>query len=376
MSGVDRTSRPIVTVELGGPGDHPAAWRQSSTPVQGWLDGSAQLAAVQAAEAAGIDLVTLDGALEAPWPPTAGVAGALDPLGLAARIAPDTRTVGLVPTVTTTHTEPFVVQASVATLDWVSRGRAGWRVEVSATRAAAEAIGRRGVAAPEALWAEAADVIAASRALWDSWEDDAEIRDVATGRFVDRDKLHYVDHVGPTFTVKGPSIVPRPPQGQPIVVVGTRGGSSLVAAAQADVVLVPASPDADALIAQVRSFVEAVGRDPGQVRVLVSASVLLGQDRVEVAERRQALGGLSGPGSAPTVAGTVDDLRGQAQAWLAGGADGVHLRPAVTDLDAPLIGELAATFTAHNSVTSAFGQTLRERLGLPRPASVYAAAPA
>ena len=55
------------------------------------------------------------------------------------------------------------------------------------------------------------------RRLWDSWEDDAVIRDVATGRFVDRDKLHYIDFTGKYFSVKGPSITPRPPQGQPVV---------------------------------------------------------------------------------------------------------------------------------------------------------------
>jgi alkanesulfonate monooxygenase SsuD/methylene tetrahydromethanopterin reductase-like flavin-dependent oxidoreductase (luciferase family) len=55
------------------------------------------------------------------------------------------------------------------------------------------------------------------RRLWDSWEDDAEIRDVATGRFIDRDKLHYIDFEGRWFSVKGPSITPRPPQGQPVI---------------------------------------------------------------------------------------------------------------------------------------------------------------
>ena len=55
------------------------------------------------------------------------------------------------------------------------------------------------------------------RRLWDSWEDDTGIRDVATGRFVDRDRLHYIDFEGRWFNVRGPSIVPRPPQGQPLV---------------------------------------------------------------------------------------------------------------------------------------------------------------
>ena len=67
------------------------------------------------------------------------------------------------------------------------------------------------------LFDEAADYVEVVRRLWDSWEDDAEIRDVATGRFVDRDKLHYIDFEGRHFSVKGPSITPRPPQGQPLV---------------------------------------------------------------------------------------------------------------------------------------------------------------
>lgn len=67
------------------------------------------------------------------------------------------------------------------------------------------------------LYAEAADHVEVIRRLWDSWEDDAEIRDVATGRFVDRDKLHHIDFEGRHFSVRGPSITPRPPQGQPVV---------------------------------------------------------------------------------------------------------------------------------------------------------------
>ena len=67
------------------------------------------------------------------------------------------------------------------------------------------------------LFDEAADYVEVVRRLWDSWEDDAEIRDVATGRFVDRDKLHYIDFEGRWFSVRGPSITPRPPQGQPLV---------------------------------------------------------------------------------------------------------------------------------------------------------------
>ncbi len=107
-----------------------------------------------------------------------------------------------------------------ATLDYVSSERAGVRVQLSARQDAARHFGRRSVPEPAAvddLFGEAADYVEVVRRLWDSWEDEAEIRDVATGRFIDRKKLHYIDFEGAHFSVKGPSITPRPPQGQPIV---------------------------------------------------------------------------------------------------------------------------------------------------------------
>ena len=127
-----------------------------------------------------------------------------------------TRHIGLIPVATVTHTEPFHVSKAIATLDFVSHGRAGWQVAGQRHRT------RGGVVRPPRrlgadLFDEASDAVEVVRRLWDSWEDDAIIRDVATGRFVDRDKLHYIDFAGKYFSVKGPSITPRPPQGQPVV---------------------------------------------------------------------------------------------------------------------------------------------------------------
>ena len=150
---------------------------------------------------------------------------------IAARVAPVTRHIGLVPTAITTHTEPFHLSKAIATLDYVSGGRAGVRVQVAGRADTAAHFGRREIrqlsterlADPDVQrlvaehFDEAADYVEVLRRLWDSWEDDAEIRDVATGRFIDRDKLHYIDFEGRWFSVKGPSITPRPPQGQPVV---------------------------------------------------------------------------------------------------------------------------------------------------------------
>ena len=158
------------------------------------------------------------------------VRGRLDAVLIASRVAPLTSHIGLIPTVIVTHTEPFHISKAIATLDYVSTGRAGLQVRVSARPDEAALFGRRAFPPRRAgdsgdppaqliteLFDEAADYVEVVRRLWDSWEDGAEIRDVATGRFVDRDKLHYIDFAGEYFSVKGPSITPRPPQGQPIV---------------------------------------------------------------------------------------------------------------------------------------------------------------
>src|SRR4029453_10745947 len=156
---------------------------------------------------------------------TAQVRGRLDAVQVAARVAPLTRSIGLVPTAVVTHTEPFHLSKAIATLDFVSAGRAGVRAKVGSSPAEAAHFGRRvlpdvhtlAVDDPAAqgalreLFDEAADYVEVLRRLWDSWEDGAEIRDVTTGRFVDRNKLHYIDFEGRFFSVKGPSLSPPPP---------------------------------------------------------------------------------------------------------------------------------------------------------------------
>ncbi|MYT29736.1 MULTISPECIES: LLM class flavin-dependent oxidoreductase [unclassified Streptomyces] len=317
-------------------------------------DAGHYTALARLAERGTLDFVTLGDRFGGPGP---------DALAVLARIAPATRRIGLVPTVTTTHTEPFHVSTAVATLDWVSRGRAGWTVEVSTTEAEAALVGRRPAAPPAEVWPEAGEVAEVAGRLWDSWEDDAEIRDRATGRFVDRDRLHYVDFTGRSFSVRGPSIVPRPPQGRPVTVVdatgdtGGPGGAARreVAAARADVALVRVEDPqtAGAARAALRARARAHGRDPGDLLVLASLPVELE--------------------SAADAAGLAD-LLGD---WYAqGAADGFHLRPADPARDLPRIVEGTVPLLRERGLLrrSYEGTTLRAHLGLPRPASIYALA--
>ncbi|MGP4086405.1 LLM class flavin-dependent oxidoreductase, partial [Streptomyces sp. KR55] len=167
-------------------------------------------------------------------------------------------------------------------------------------------MGRREPAPAAELWAEAADAAEAAIRLWDSWEDDAEIRDAATDRFIDRDKLHHIDFEGPYFSVPGPSIVPRPPQGRPPIAVALdvhdSDGQWELAASHADVVLLDADQPSTAWLARgalLRRVAEA-GRDPEALRVLTRVAV--------------DLGGGTGPGALPPAelrfTGAAADLAG------------------------------------------------------------------
>ena len=199
------------------------------------------------------------------------VRGRLDAVLIAAKVAPTTSQIGIVPVATTTHTEPFHLSKAIATLDYVSAGRAGVQVRTSGSRLEAEQFGRRVVPDLEIRaenndpvvqqliaerFDEAADYIEVLRRLWDSWEDDAEIRDVSTGRFVDREKLHYIDFDGRWFSVRGPSITPRPPQGQPLVTALAHATIPYrLAAQQADAVFVTPhdTGDAQRIVAEIRT---------------------------------------------------------------------------------------------------------------------------
>ena len=220
-----------VGIELDGEGTHPAAWRRSSHRPDQLLTGKAVRDRVAAAENAGFTFATFDDSI---LPPSGDVVGRIDAVSRASYVAATTSTIGLVPVVGTTYAEPFHTSSQLATLDYSSRGRGGWLAVPVEDDAAARAWGRAPVTTESARQQEQRDSVTVVTDLWDSWEDDAVVRDYLSGRFLERDRLHYVNFEGDTFSVKGPAIVPRPPQGQ-LVVFGRYGE---IDPRQPDVVLV------------------------------------------------------------------------------------------------------------------------------------------
>ncbi|MGV9699271.1 LLM class flavin-dependent oxidoreductase [Streptomyces sp. NPDC003470] len=332
-------------------------------------DAGSYVDAARLAERGALDFVTLDDDFARPGP---------DALAVLSRVAPATRRLGLVPTVTTTHTDPFDVQAAVATLDWVSGGRAGWRIGVSATEGEARLFGRRPAAPAGVLWEKAGEAADVAARLWDSREDGAGIRDMATGRSAHRDRLHHVDFTGTHFSVGGPSAVPRPPQGHPVRVVdATRQPARAVAARYADVALVRTARPAEAAAARagLRASAAAHGRDPDTLRVLAALDVDLGGGEY-AAEPGHGGGGPRPTPRGPLYRGGPVDLAELIAAWhREGTVDGFHLAPAEPRRDLERLVNGTVPLLQHRGLFRTFypGSTLRDHLGLKRPANRYAA---
>ncbi|MDR6977928.1 alkanesulfonate monooxygenase SsuD/methylene tetrahydromethanopterin reductase-like flavin-dependent oxidoreductase (luciferase family) [Streptomyces sp. 3330] len=395
------TSSPLhLAVALDGTGWHPASWREPAARPRELFTAGYWADLVAEAERGLLDFVTLEDGLGLqsshfldPDDRTDQVRGRLDAVLVASRVAPLTRHIGLVPTVVATHTEPFHLSKAIATLDYVSTGRAGLRVQVSARPAEAAHFGRRTIPrigaydAPAAqelvteLFDEAADYVEVVRRLWDSWEDDAEIRDVTTGRFVDRDKLHHIDFEGRRFSVKGPSITPRPPQGQPLVTAlahDTVPYRLVARATDVGYVTPHDTAQARAIVAEIRAEQERAGRAAEPLHVFGDLVVFLDDDPAEAAARRDRLDTLAGEeyrSDARVFAGSPAQLADLLQDFQAAGLTGFRLRPAVAGHDLPAVTRgLVPELQRRGAFRRAYeADTLRGLLGLPRPANRYAA---
>jgi alkanesulfonate monooxygenase SsuD/methylene tetrahydromethanopterin reductase-like flavin-dependent oxidoreductase (luciferase family) len=398
------TSTPLhLAVALDGAGWHPAAWREPDAQPQRLFTAGYWTELAQQAERGLLDFLTIEDGLNLqsddhyePDSRTDRVKGRLDAVLIAARAAPLTRHIGFVPTAITAYTEPFHLSKAIATLDYVSTGRAGIRVQVGVRADTAAHFGRRespqlqadGVSDAERerligdYFDEAADYVEVLRRLWDSWEDDAEIRDVATGRFIDRDKLHYIDFEGRWFSVKGPSITPRPPQGQPVVAaLGHAAVPYRLIARSADIGFVTPRDAAHAaeIVAQVRAEQNAAGRAAQTVHVFGDLVVFLDETESAAVARKQRLDERAGSeyrSDAHIYTGTAAGLADLLQDWQRAGLTGFRLRPAVLPHDLTyLTQQLVPELQRRGLFRAGYeADTLRGLLNLGQPANRYAAA--
>lgn len=272
---------------LPGGGQHIAAWRHPGSPADGATNFAFHTELALTAERGLFDAYFLADNLSVGLGGREGgnakIAG-FEPVTLFAALAPLTTHLGFIATASTTYEEPYTLARKFASLDLLSNGRAGWNVVTSAGDETARNFNRDKQPDHADRYARAREHVDTVKALWDSWEDDAFIRDKQTGRFYDPAKVHDIDHKGAHFAVKGPLNVPRPVQGHPVVVqAGQSEDGRRLAALSAEVIFTAHQSLASAqeFYRDIKARVIAEGRVPEHVLIMPGVAPFVGRTEAE-----------------------------------------------------------------------------------------------
>ncbi len=442
-------SKPMMRLNLfiNPTGHHQAAWRHPDAQADAGVNLDHYIELAQLAEQAKIDAIFLadnqsvrHGDPEAVGRVAQYVAN-FEPLTLLSALAAVTRRIGLIATASTTYNYPYQVARKFASLDHLSHGRAGWNIVTSSSTNREEENFGGAPIAHDARYERASEFVEVCRGLWDSWDDDAFVRDRQSGIFSDMSKLHVLDHKGKYFNVRGPLNVARCPQGYPVhVQAGASDAGRDFAARYAEMVFT--TPQSLALAqtqyADMKARAAAAGRDPAHVKIMPGLAPVVGRTEAEAREKFEQLqslltwpvalnilsmrmGGMdlsgfdldkpfpettlategsrsgveamversrrenltirqlalktAGSLAGLSVHGSAAEIADMMEEWFVNGAcDGFNLQPATLPGTFRDIVELVLPELRRRGLfrTEYEGATLRENLGLPRPASRYA----
>lgn len=218
-----------------------------------------------------------------------------EPFTLLSALAMATERIGLVATASTTYDEPYHVARRFASLDHISNGRAGWNIVTTANPDAALNFGRSDQPTHDDRYTRAREFYDVVTGLWDSFADDAFVRDVASGQFFDPDRMHVLDHKGAELSVRGPLNIARPVQGWPVIVqAGSSEPGRQLAAETAEAVFAapPSLQAGQEFYADLKRRAMAAGRAPEDIVILPGAFVIVGDTVEEARAKRAALDGL------------------------------------------------------------------------------------
>jgi FMN-dependent oxidoreductase (nitrilotriacetate monooxygenase family) len=273
-------------------GHHEAAWRLPETDPHATVDIDHYVHAAQVAERGMLDSVFFADFLGMATDPVFRPPSKPDPTVLVAALAMMTQRIGLIATASTTYSEPYDLARSFASIDHISRGRAGWNIVTSAGDEAARNFGRDGQARHSDRYERAEEFVDVVTRLWDSWDDEAVLADQAGGRYADPSRINAIDHRGRFFRVAGPLDLPRSPQGWPVLVqAGASKTGQAFAARHAEVVFTAQREveDGQAFRREIRDLVTAAGRAPDDVLVLPGVVPVLGSTMAEARAREREL---------------------------------------------------------------------------------------
>lgn len=426
-------------------GHHVSAWRHPQTQMDAGLNFEHYKRITQTAERGLFDAIFLADS-PAVWggdPKTQyrnGKVAHFEPVTLFSALSAVTQHIGFIATASTTYEQPYTLARKFASLDHLSQGRAGWNVVTTGNENAAQNFGLEHHPDHAQRYERAEEFVEVVKGLWDSWEDDAFVRDRASGIYFDADKLHILNHHGPHFSVKGPLNVGRPPQGYPVIVqAGASEAGRDLAARTAEVIFTANQTLADAqeFYADIKQRAVQYGRDPDDIKIMPGAFPIIGRTETEAQEKYEFLASLIHPEVAwdilkpyykgvdlsayslddlapelptdtntnksrlklvrdlagrgltlrqlylalstarghRTIVGTPETIADQLEEWFVGGAaDGFNIMPPIlptgleefVDLVIPILQRRGLFRTEYE------GRTLRENLGLRRPANQFA----
>ena len=287
-----------------GGGHHMAAWRHPDVASNGRINIERFMDAARTAERAKFDMVfTADtnasfGADDVEYWKRSSAASRLEPLTMLGALSAVTKNIGLVATMSTTYAEPFSVARFFASLDQISHGRAGWNLVTSLTDAEAKNFGKEAHPDHAARYERAREFAHVVMGLWDTWEDDAMVYDKQAGIYMNPDKLHFLNHKGKHFSVRGPLMVQRSQQGRPVIVQagGSEDGRELAAETAEVIFTVQQQMNAAReFYADVKQRAARYGRGPEAIKIFPGVMPVVGRTKAEAEAKYEELQNLIQP---------------------------------------------------------------------------------
>lgn len=276
---------------LQGAGSHMNAWRHPSNPADASVNLDFFIRNARKAEENGIAFAFVADGLYINEKSIPHFLNRFEPLTILSALATVTTKLGLVGTVSTSYSDPYTIARQFASLDLISGGRAGWNAVTSPLEGSGRNYSRPH---PEhsLRYEIAQEYLDVAKGLWDSWDDDAFIRDREASRFFNREKLHTLNHKGRFFQVEGPLNIQRSPQGQPVLFQAGASESGVgLAGRHADAVFANHVPleEAQALYRAIKTSAVAHGRSADDVKLFPGAGPIVGRTAAEAEEKYQAI---------------------------------------------------------------------------------------
>ena len=284
-----------IGVFFSGSGGNMASWRHPSSVPDGAVNLGYYKGMTRTAEDAKLDFAFFGDGLYISEKSHPNFLVRFEPLTLLAALSMVTTHIGLAATLSTTYSDPYTVARQFSSIDHLSDGRAGWNIVTSPLEGSAANYSKPEHPQHDLRYRMASEFVEVTKGLWDSWEDDAFIRDKESGVFIDPSKMHRLDHKGEFYSVQGPLNISRSKQGSPVLIqAGSSEAGRGFAANIADAIFTgqATSSDAAGFYKDIKTRAKEAGRDPGQVLILPGCSPVVGATPQEAEAKYQEIANL------------------------------------------------------------------------------------